>query len=449
MMQLHSRLCCIFIYNHLVFIFSVVRSQVVSTEHYYAQCSLNTAVNNSAFNSYIAFIRKFIPAPKDFNKNYRNPCWYAKLTLPESVQKTFRKTPVVRSPLFSDKTASSVVNSILQSYNIQNSSKTSAKHLRLVCLPSIYLAGFPKCGTTSLYNVIAHHPSIVPPNTKESHFWSTFLRDGNVVASHRQLHVLWYLSQYFEPSDMIRIHSHMYTLDGSVDTLWASENPQLTGDSDSCFHPLAMFQTIPGAKFIVIMRNPVNRLFSDFWYFCSIHNWKLSNGTVQVPEYIRRNAALMFHNLTLMAIESFHNCIRHGYSHFECTKRSTVGDVSNLHACPPLRLGLGLYYYHIVKWLNVFPNNQFLFLQTEELLMQPFSVLERLWNFLEVENVPKTQFYEVLKQKSNEMHWIKSKKYSKDFVMLPDTNKLLKEFYQPYNKKLVSLLGNSQFLWEL
>ncbi|KAL5484127.1 hypothetical protein EMCRGX_G020575 [Ephydatia muelleri] len=118
---------------------AVVRSQVVSTEHYYAQCSLNTAVNNSAFNSYIAFIRKFIPAPKDFNKNYRNPCWYAKLTLPESVQKTFRKTPVVRSPLFSDKTASSVVNSILQSYNIQNSSKTSAKHLRLSLKRGLYV----------------------------------------------------------------------------------------------------------------------------------------------------------------------------------------------------------------------------------------------------------------------------------------------------------------------
>lgn len=428
---------------------AVSRNQLLSPEHYYAQCSLKTAINNSAFISYVSFIRKFVAAPEEFNKNYRNPCWYAKLMIPEYALKIFHKTPVVRNPLFSEKAAFSLVNSISQSYSIQNSSKYGTKHQRLVCLPSIYLAGFPKCGTTSLYNVIVHHPSIVPPNTKESHFWSTFLRDGNVLASHRQIHVLWYLSQYYEPSDLIRMHPYMYTLDGSVDTLWASENPQLTGDSESCFHPLVMFHTIPSAKFVVIMRDPVSRLFSDFWYFCSIHNWKQSNGTIQVPESIRRNAAMIFHNLTLMAIESFKRCIRNGYSHFECTKRSTVGDASNSYTCPPLRLGIGLYYYHIVKWLNVFPFKQFLFLQTEELLLQPFSVLERLWNFLEVENVPKTQFYEALKQRSNEMHWIKSKKYSKDFVMLPETNTLLKEFYHPYNKKLVSLLGNSQFLWDV
>ena len=356
----------------------------------------------------------------------------------------------MRNPLFSDKTASSIVNLISQSYSVQKSSRPINRHLRLVCLPSIYLAGFPKCGTTSLYNIMIHHPSIVPPMIKESHFWSTFLRDSNIVASHRQLHVLWYLSHYFEPSDVIHKHPHMHTLDGSVDTLWASENSLLTGGSDSCFHPLVMFQAIPGAKFIVIMRNPVNRLFSDFWYFCSIHNhWRLSNGTVQIPEFIWKNAALIFHNLTVMAIESFHNCIRNGYSHFECTKRSTVGDMNNQLACSPLRLGLGLYYYHIVKWLNVFPYDQFLFLQTEELLTYPFSVLERLWKFLKLENVPKTHFYDALKEKSNEMHWIKSKKYSKDFYMLPETEKLLKEFYYPYNKKLVSLLGNSQFLWNM
>ena len=432
------------------FFVSASRSHFLSSEHYYPQCSLKTAINSSAFVSSITLIRSFIPSPEKFHKHLNNPCWYAKLTVPDYVQKIFHKTLVVRNPLFSNKTSSNIVNAIIQSYSLQNYSKSSTKRLRLLCLPLIYLAGFPKCGTTSLYNFIVRHPSIVPPNIKETHFWSTFLRDNNAAVSQRQLHVLWYLSQYFQPSEMINMHSHMHTIDGSVDTLWASENSRWNGNSDSCFHPLIMYQTIPSAKFVVIMRNPVKRLFSDYWYFCSIHNWRQSNGTILVPENIKKNAALIFHNLTYQAIESFHNCLKNGdNSHFECTKQSTVGDVSSPYACSPLRLGLGLYYYHIVKWLNVFPHDQFLFLQSEELLDNPFSVLERLWKFLKLEDVPKALLYETLKEKSNEMHWIKSKKYNKEFVMLPETEKLLRDFYYPYNAKLVSLLEDSRFLWDM
>ena len=44
-------------------------------------------------------------------------------------------------------------------------------------------------------------------------------------------------------------------------------------------------------------------------------------------------------------------------------------------ACNGPRLGLSLYYFHIVKWMSVLPKNQLLFLRTEDLLSNPLHVM--------------------------------------------------------------------------
>ncbi|KAK7471388.1 hypothetical protein BaRGS_00035940 [Batillaria attramentaria] len=58
--------------------------------------------------------------PFPFFNNFRNPCWYE-----------------------------------------ENSS------LGMSCLPYFYLAGFPKCGTTDLWNRICMHPDVARPAHKE------------------------------------------------------------------------------------------------------------------------------------------------------------------------------------------------------------------------------------------------------------------------------------------
>ena len=54
---------------------------------------------------------------------------------------------------------------------LQGASNT-AKDGRLACLPSVYLAGFPKCGTTDLYNSLISHYHIIPGKGKELDFWT-------------------------------------------------------------------------------------------------------------------------------------------------------------------------------------------------------------------------------------------------------------------------------------
>ena len=44
---------------------------------------------------------------------------------------------------------------------------------RFRCLPKVYLAGMPKCGSTDLYSKIVSHPDIFqPPTGKENHYWA-------------------------------------------------------------------------------------------------------------------------------------------------------------------------------------------------------------------------------------------------------------------------------------
>lgn len=45
-------------------------------------------------------------------------------------------------------------------------------------------------------------------------------------------------------------------------------------------------------------------------------------------------------------------------------------------ACSGPRLGLSLYYFHLVRWMGVLPRNQLLFLRTEDLLANPLHVMK-------------------------------------------------------------------------
>ena len=53
-------------------------------------------------------------------------------------------------------------------------------------LPSFIIIGFPRCGTTSLYNYLIQHPSIAPPLKKEIFFFGANFDKG----------INWY-KQYF------------------------------------------------------------------------------------------------------------------------------------------------------------------------------------------------------------------------------------------------------------
>ena len=97
--------------------------------------------------TYLQALKDFIPVK--YSPRFRNPCWYSPISIPNSTFKTLANVSLINFPVYSDRKAVELMHNIK---NTKSSKKT------LYCLPGVYLAGFPKCATTTLYKLISAHP---------------------------------------------------------------------------------------------------------------------------------------------------------------------------------------------------------------------------------------------------------------------------------------------------
>ena len=336
-----------------------------------------TSYNASRFSTTIQENMKALQQflPKQFSKTFCSPCWFSPYHIPSWVSERFMDLWIVREPIFKKEVASGIIQNVLDSKSQHSES--------FFCLPNVHLSGFPKCGTTALYYMLVAHPQVAKAHGKEGHFWTTFAREGSYID--KQILCLWYLTHFKPAAKKIQRSPKSITIDGSPSTLWRYNDNPIT-KSELCLMPSMISSVAPNTKFIVIMRDPAKRLHSDFWYFCVLHNWK-HNGKVIIPKHYVKEGEQIFHNLTVQAIALFQSCIQMGIFKFECVRRATVG--YNVSDCTDLRLGIGLYYYHIVKWLNVVPKKNVLFLRREDLATDPYSVMEQVWRFLGIQTQSK------------------------------------------------------------
>lgn len=325
-------------------------------------------------------------------------------------------------------------------FKFGNKTSSTLKHSdHHFCLPSSFLIGFPKCGTTLLYNYIEEHPLMAKPRNKEGQFWREFVKTKHV--KYRELQVLLYLFHFYGASRAMESRPEMFTIDASASTVFATSQLYAELDKDVCVVPAMISNALPNAKFLIIMRNPIDRLWSDFWYFCSRSEWKSNNFKITVPDNILPKASEMFHNLTVLAIQEYLNCVNNDYSQFYCA--TLVGSISGEAAgCKKVRLGLSMYYIHVLRWFSVIPRHQILLIRLEDLIANVTESMNKVWSFL---NVPSVST--VLKSKQNGNNWITSSKYSAHFTMLEKTRSILKNFFHPYNFKLAELTNDQRYLW--
>lgn len=112
----------------------------------------------------------------------------------------------------------------------------------LRALPDFAIIGAPKCGTTTLYSFLCSHPSVEPALAKEIHFFD----EGPKYSLGEQ----WY--------------RHNFPLSRRL-----RRSGSLTGEATTTylFHPLAparMAVAAPGARIVVMLRDPVDRAYSDY-----------------------------------------------------------------------------------------------------------------------------------------------------------------------------------------
>ena len=272
----------------------------------------------------------------------------------------------------------------------QNIFRRITSHWRM--LPDFVIIGAQKSGTTSLYNFVTKHPDIAPAAKKEIHYF----------AIHYNLGEMWYRSNF--PTNLSR--RRHYTKTGQR---------LLSGEASPTYLffptvPNRMQETLPDAKLIVILRNPVDRAYSHYHH------------TVR-----QKIETLPFEK----AIESA-----------EKRYAGAMERVTNDPSFNPKRfraysyLPRGIYADQLERWFKYYNRKQFLVLAAENLRKNRQQTMDQIFDFLEV---PPFQV--------GEGGDLRDENVGSYEEMEESTRKLLVEYFKPHNEKLYKLLQRS-FDWD-
>ena len=296
------------------------------------------------------------------------------------------------------------------------------------CLPYFFLGGFPKCGTTELYSRLVRHPDIAKPGRKEPHWWTRARFAKRATRNYLQ---------YVSPaSKLMKNNPEQITVDASVSTIW--DNSYLFprfGDTKtpdpSVLMPHYIHLQLPQVRCIVILRDPVERLYSGYLWFDFLNN--------------QSTTAANFHIAVKEAIGKFNMCLKNPkLSFLHCVyARLSRGDFLR-------QLRIGLYHIHLQTWLTAFSADQLMVVRLEDYSQNTAKVLQDIFKFLDVKHIPTEDFQGHNTTKTNYSYQNENdnaEAYNRAGQMLDETNKLLTDFYKPYNMKLAELLKDKHFLF--
>ena len=184
-------------------------------------------------------------------------------------------------------------------------------------LPTFIVIGTMKGGTTSLNHYLKHHPQVGMTKKKEINF---FCKD-NIWANG----VDWYKAQFDNPEQAIAF--------GDV-------SPRYSKCHSHPLTPKRMHETVPGAKLIYLVRDPIKRLLSHY-----AHNYSQLQTDYTFSEYLDDN------------IENTGNAIRSS-----------------------------LYWAQLEHYLQHFPKEQIKVVKSEDLLTKRKEALFDIFDYIGIEH---------------------------------------------------------------
>jgi N-acetylgalactosamine 4-sulfate 6-O-sulfotransferase len=233
---------------------------------------------------------------------------------------------------------------------------------------------------------------------------------------------------------------------------WAMDSGNNGLDEPKVLLPHKLHHVLPKAKIIVVMRNPTDRLLSDYKFYFRYGNQSADD----------------FHDKVVAAISWWNSCKQvaplktclYGSAPGSlpeldlrnCFMRNQPEDVQNKckywhkewNFCrnAASRLRVGLYDLHIKEWMKIFPNDSFLFIRSDDLARDPVTVYNgKILPFL---NHPP-----LTRKETSRITKVSVALVSKSGVkMLPITREMLNEFYFNTKIQLVQITGDISFLWE-
>ena len=140
--------------------------------------------------------------------------------------------------------------------------------------PSAFIVGSQKCGTSSLAKLLGDNPGICLSNPKEPNYYTSNYQKG--------LH--WYKNCFRDSDKILLDASTTY----SMCPLSAKASILKEGRERQKGVPGRIFADSPDARIIYIIRDPVSRLYSNYWHNVKYGYEKLplNKAVERDPQYI-------------------------------------------------------------------------------------------------------------------------------------------------------------------
>jgi Sulfotransferase domain len=335
-----------------------------------------------------------------------------------------------------------------------------------VCLPNIFLIGASKCGTTSLMDYLIRHPMI-----------DHVRRRIHKIDEHREVH-RFDRSNYEWTSRIIEQADE-----------WAS-SPVVSDPRTAVIHYTPHYLYAPSVpyemrsfypkpdelKFIVVLREPVERALSSYWFRNSHIFHGEDRGTID--EFVR------LANGEIESRKRYDDCmlkqggfvLDSGLNDITDARKSDArkNNLQSLKFCfgssyrdkvlGSRHVDKGIYYDQIQRWYDNFPMRNFYFLLLSKFQNDPATEYAKLLGFIFHDTYPadegkasvRPEFFSdlgssVLLQASINSTLFVHKRLVKP-NSLSSVNSLpvlfaekLKRFYRPYNEKLFNLTGATSY----
>lgn len=253
--------------------------------------------------------------------------------------------------------------------------------------PSFFIIGVQKGGTTSLSKYLEQHPEIIPAQRKD-----VFYFNNNI---HYQKGINWYKAHF-----ALKTYKKIYDSKNSTNAITYDSTPNYF-DIPEAAQRIHKFN--PNAKLILLLRNPIDRVWSNYQMAK-----RFGFETLSLEEALE----LENDRLNLDIINQNHNYI---YQRLTYKKR-------------------GIYINNIKTWINTFSKDNLLILNSENLFKDTEITYNKVLDFLKLKPTEKVDFKP-----------INQGNYSEE--MAPKTREMLAAFYQPYNEELYKLL-NVDYGWK-
>ncbi|XP_029604429.1 carbohydrate sulfotransferase 15 [Salmo trutta] len=378
----------------------------------------------------------FSVIPNKFLPNVKNPCWYEEHT--GNISRDPYKTNLYARYSHRFRTVFEYLRKAFREHLYLR----GGKYYRMRCLPYFYIIGQPKCGTTDLYDRLQLHPEVRFTTFKEPHWW-TRKRFGIIRLSegfHDRYPVEDYLDLFdlaaYQIQDNLMGNAHsgapeqhkIIIGEASASTMWDNNAWAYFYDNstEAEAEPPFLIQDFihilqPDARFIVMLRDPVERLYSDYLYFG-----------------ITNKSAEDFQDKVSESLQLFEGCLT------EYTMRSCVYNTT-LNNAMPVRLQVGLYIVYILDWLTVYSREQILVLRLEDHASNRKYTMHKVFDFLNLGPLTVQKEAEITKSPASNTRRPADKNLG---PMLPVTKEILRDFYTPFNMKLAKVLRNDSFRWD-